>query len=211
MTDERSAPALTRGMRTTLIAVGAVVLVGIAVTIWLLVSAAGAGGPGAGPTASGSNAPSATATHGPVPGSTPTTGSEVLPPTSTAGPNQHPTPTPATPLVSPPLPKSGTKQGGLVAGFPAKIMGPIKGSDVISSSIATQGDTMQVTLVARTDTSEKSIRSHYEKLWASLGLSESGSSEGNPSYAGPYESLTLAVKTTGTGIQYSIYGVFRTK
>lgn len=207
MTDDHQTQVLTRGMRATLIAVGAVVLIGVAVTIWLLVSGGAAGGGSADPGASTS--PATTATRGPIPGSTPTTGSEVLPPTAT-GPNQLPSRTPAAPLISAPLPKSSSEQGALVAGFPTKIMGPIKGSDVLSSSIATQGATMQVTLVARTDASQKKIRAHYEKLWASLGLAEN-STGGNVAYVGPYESLTLAVQSTGTGIQYSIFGVFRTK
>ncbi|GAA5083433.1 hypothetical protein GCM10025760_00060 [Microbacterium yannicii] len=113
--------------------------------------------------------------------------------------------------MSGPLPESGTSEGALVEGFPSEVMGEIEGSEVLSSSIAAAGDTMQVTLVARTDATPESIRSHYTELWTSLGLSEATMSDGNLGYVGPYESLTLAVSTSGTGIQYSIYGVFRTK
>jgi len=209
MQDEHTERKLTRGMRATLLTAGAIVLVGIAIAVWLLVTA-GTTGRGGDPDASGS--PSSTATRGPVPGSTPAAGSEVLPPTGTNPPNRVPPRTSApadAPLVKAPLPKSGTKDGDLVQGFPTEIMGPLTGSDVVSTAIASQGDTMQVTLVARTDASEDEIRAHYEKQWASLGLREDASSTENTSYVGAYESLSLAVTTTGTGVQYSIFGVFR--
>jgi len=208
---EPSRTALTTAMRAVLIAAAAIVVAGIAVTIWLLASASGSGDPQGQP---GGTVPAATPTRGPIPGATPTTGSEVLPPAATAPPNRLPSRTPApptAPLVPAPLPKSAAAEGGLVAGFPSDLMGPVKGSDVVSSSIATEGATMQVSLVARSDASAKDLRSHYDELWASLGLKEASPTDGNLSYTGAHESLTLAVEKTGTGNRYSIFGVFRTK
>jgi hypothetical protein len=119
-------------------------------------------------------------------------------------------PAPA-PLAAAPLPDSGSASGELVAGFPASVIGPTADSDVLSSSIATEGDTMQVTLVARTDTSTDDIRTHYAQHWAGLGLAPSDSEGAGSAYADAYTSLSLAFSPdSGTGTVYMIHAVFRT-
>jgi hypothetical protein len=115
------------------------------------------------------------------------------------------------PLMSAPLPKSAAKNSGLVKGFPAPLMGPTKGSQVISSSIATEGDTAQITLVAVTGTDDADTVAHYEKLWSDLGLQRVTTADGNLAYSGPHESMTLATQRSGTGNRYTISGVFHTK
>jgi hypothetical protein len=218
MTDDKTTGVLTPAMKRVLIAVGAVVVVGVVAAVWLLASTAGNGtaaAPGgssapADPSGPGPSTPTPGLTAGPLPEATPTTGSEVLPPTATGDP-QQPRPTTQPPLVSAPLPASGTKSDGLVKGFPTKIMGPAPKSTVISSSIASQGTSMQVTLVARSTASADSVRAHYEKLWASLGLRAGLDANGSPAYSGAHESITVTADKTGTGTRYTIYGVFRTK
>jgi hypothetical protein len=118
----------------------------------------------------------------------------------------------AKPLVKAPLPASASANGRLVKGFPTAIMGPAPESDILSSSIATQGDTMQVTLVARTDASEKEVTEHYRALWSKLGLTEAASSAGSAdlAYSDQYSSLSLAFTTAGTGTVYQVFGVLRT-
>ncbi len=218
MTDGESAPRLTRGMKRVLIAVAAVLVIGIGAAVWLSVAAPGAGGPGAAPGTSSSpgatpsgtpGTPGASATSGPLPQATPTTGSEVLPPSATPNTTLPPIPT-AKPLISPPLPASATATGSLVPGFPTAIMGPAPKTVVVSSAIAAQSTSMQVTLVGRSTLSQSAIRAHYAQLWASLGLQQGLTSDGSLSYAGAYESLSLAFGSTGTGNRYTVYGVFRT-
>lgn len=149
-------------------------------------------------------------TRGPLPQATPTTGSEVLPPTAT--PNTRlPKVTPAPPLVPGPLPTSAARTGGLVTGFPSRVMGPAATSPVVSSSVATQGTTMQVTLVAVYNGSRDTITRHYESLWTSLGMRRGLTSDGTLVYTGAHESVTLAFGASGTGNRYTLYGVFRTK
>ena len=149
-------------------------------------------------------------TVGPLPQATPTTGSEVLPPTATPN-NRLPKITPQPPLVSAPLPKTASKNNGLVPGFPKQVMGPATKSTVLSSSIATEKTTMQVSLVATTTTAQNDVQKHYEKLWASLGLRRGTAADGTLTYVGAHESVALSFGTTGTGNRYTIYGVFRTK
>ncbi len=83
----------------------------------------------------------------------------------------------------------------------------------MQNSIATEGDVMQVSLVARTDASPEVVSDHYSGLWASLGLiPQPESADGSVSFAGVYESLTLAfTPASGTGTIYMIHAVFRGK
>lgn len=203
---------LTRGMRRVLWAVGAVVAAGLIGAIWLLTTGGGgaspAGDDGANPDTGGT--PQPTAAQGPLPGATPTTGSEVQPPDPSASPSDRLPPPPApTPLVDAPLPPSASASGKLVDGFPTDVMGPARVSDVLQSAIATEGDTMQVTLVARTDAKPDEVREHYRALWSGLGLA--GASGADVAYSDALSSITLAFSPgSGTGTLYTVYGVFRT-
>jgi hypothetical protein len=208
---------LTPGMRRTLGVTGAVLALGLAGAIWMMAVGGGrtpidtdaAATPGATPGVE----PHASVTHGPEPGATPTTGTEVPEPDPSAAPENGLPPLPApTPLVAGPLPDSGSESGALIDGFPDAVMGPAPASDVLESSIATEGSTMQVTLVARTDSPADDVRAHYRALWSQLGLTESvGAPEGDVAFSNAHSSLSLAfAPASGTGTVYMIYGVLRT-
>ncbi|HWI32150.1 MAG TPA: hypothetical protein VNT50_11715 [Microbacterium sp.] len=202
---EAGRPLLTPAMLRVMIVVGSLVVVGLIIAAWLFL-----GSPNRGADDVAATPVASSPTQGPVPGATPTTGSEVLPPSESSG-IRLPSLAPAEPLIAAPFPASASSDNELVAGFPADIMGPMPGSDVLNSSIAAEGDTMQVALVARTNASQEEIQAHFRAAWASLGLSAAaeGSAEG-VSYAGPYESLALSFSpSSGTGTVYAIYGVFR--
>ena len=128
-----------------------------------------------------------------------------------SAPMTHTEATPAPPLAAAPLPASTARRGGLVKGFPARLMAPIGSSHVVSSSIASQGTTMQVTMVAVSTASRAAITKHYEQLWTSLGLRPGAAGHGAIAYVGGHASLTLTFGASGTGDQYSLYAVFRTK
>lgn len=212
--DTRRAARLTPAMRWVLIGVGTLVVVGVVVAIWLMTLGPGAGLAGATPTRTPTPT-SISAAPGPVPGATPTTGSEVKSPDSedstTPFDGLPPLPTP-TALVEAPLPATAAAEGSLVKGFPELAAGPSGGSDVLNSSIASEGDTMQVTLVARTDASADDVRAHYRDTWSRLGLTETASTDGTATTFGDtYTSLSLAfTPASGTGTVYVIYGVLRT-
>lgn len=197
--------SLTPAMKGVLIAVGALVIAALVATIWLL-STAPTGEPD-----TAEPAALATPTTGPIPGATPTSGSEVLPPPD-ADANRLPAPTPSQPLITAPLPTSASGERTLVDGFPAAIMGPATDADVVQNAIATEGTTMQVSLVARTDATREEVSGHYEALWGSLGLTpQTVGLSGALTYTGPFESLSLAfTAASGTGTVYMIHGVFRT-
>ena len=120
---------------------------------------------------------------------------------------------PAAPLIPAPFPAAGSSEGDLVEGFPGEVMGPMPDSEVLNSSIAAEGATMQVTLVARTDAAPEEVEAHYAALWGALGLDRPPRGhrpKTRLTYVGPYESLTLSFSpTSGTGTVYAVYGVFR--
>lgn len=225
---ETGSPAMTRGMKitiavvTTLIA-AALIAITLAWSPWA--SDGSASGrpappgatpsPGAtastGPDAGESDASGGSATGpGPSPGATPQKGSEVLPPATAPGSGVPPLKK-ADPLMKAPLPASATSDAGLVTGFPRQILGPIKGSTVMSSSIATEGTHTQITLIAVTTKAQDDIAAHFSALWAELGLKPSATSNGTVQYTGAHESTTLAVEPSGTGNRYTLYGSFRTE
>ncbi|MGB3375162.1 MAG: hypothetical protein WBA87_08495 [Microbacterium sp.] len=203
-----STPALTRGMKIALVLVGGVIIIGAAIIVALAMN--GAAPDQAGSSASAPPASSTPPKSGPLPGATPTSGSEVQPPTAPPHTGLPRLETPI-PLIPAPLPDSAARSGGLAAGFPDAVVGPMDGSNVVSSSIATEGAAMQVDLVAVTKAGPDEIRSHYSRLWSSLGMQERTVADGTVAFTGPYESMTLAVETTGTGTRYTIHAVFRTE
>lgn len=194
-------------MRRVLIGVLIVLVIGAAVVVWLFTSSP-RGSDDAG-TGAASTSPSSSATAGPLPDATPTSGSEVIAPT-TAPAQTLPPIEPVAPLIAMPFPSSATEEGGLAAGYPSEVMAPAPGSDVLQSAITTEGETMQVTLVARTDASEDDVRAHYAAAWSALGLREVQTSDGSSTFAGAYESLTLAFSpNSATGTRYTLFGLFR--
>lgn len=199
-------PALTPAMRRTALIVGAVVAAGLLVALWLTFS------PGERDVEDAAGTLEAAApTQGPIPGATPTTGSEVLPPEESGG-IRLPSIAPAAPLIPGPFPAAGSSEGDLVEGFPGEVMGPMPDSEVLNSSIAAEGATMQVSLVARTDAAPEEVEAHYAALWGAKGLiaAPRASAEDPLTYVGPYESLTLSFSpTSGTGTVYAVFGVFR--
>ncbi|MHC3000546.1 hypothetical protein [Microbacterium sp. HJ5] len=203
---------LTPAMRRVLWIVGAVVAAGMALALWLFMTGGSSDAPDATDAATAPS-PASTQTQGPLPGATPTMGSEVQTPDATAQPTDRlpPLRTPS-PLVSAPLPETGSATGQLVDGFPAEVMGPAPPSNVLQSSIATEGSTMQVTLQARTDATPDEVSQYYRALWGDLGLADAGASGGtDASYSDAHSSLSLAFSASaGTGTVYTVYGVFRT-
>lgn len=147
-----------------------------------------------------------------APAPTPVDGSEVLPPephqTESARLPALPQPTP---LITAPLPADAAAQGSIVAGFPVTLAGPAPQSDVIDSSIASDGTTMQAALTARTDEAPDAVAAHYRDAWAALGLSPAGGDGADLAYTDRFTSISLAVSETGTGTVYTLYATLRTE
>ena len=133
-------------------------------------------------------------------------GSEAMP---SAQAQPRPRPKSSQPLLKT-APKSARARGRLVAEFPSKVMAPSGGSTLTTSATTTQGKRTQVTLTAHTAASAASVRSHYEKLWASLGLTPRETSDGTLSFSGAHESVTLSFPASATDTRYALFGTFRT-
>jgi len=150
-------------------------------------------------------------TPGPATGATPVAGSEVLPP-DPAGPSEGVPPlTQSPPLVSTPLPSPGVASGTLVTGYPTDVAGPLAGDEVIESSVASEGTTLQATLTARTDRTPDEVREHFRAHWSSLGLSPDADTAQELSFRSSTASVTLALSTGGTGTVYTVFAVLRTE
>ena len=213
--DEAAARGRTRGRR--MLVIGAAALAGVLIAGAALIASWGGGAPSPRDAApSPSATPTATPRPGAAPGGTPAEGSEVPDPDEAApeasGPGgAEPTPD-TTPFVGTTLPSSGSATGELVEGFPEPIMTPMTESDVLDSSIATEGDAMQVTLVARSTASPDEIREHYRSVWAGSGLEPAGTQASGAAFANASTSLTLAfTPESGTGTVYVLFGVFRSR
>ncbi|MDQ4214282.1 hypothetical protein [Microbacterium capsulatum] len=208
MSDDARGSGMTRAMKIAIAVVGALAAAGIITAIALTAAA----GPGARPGPHPATTAAARSTSGPLPGATPTSGSEVPPPPATPLSALPPASArPAKPLISAPLPASGSKDGGIVDGFPTAIAGPAAGSTVRSSSIAAQSTVMQVTLSALSSASQNDIRAEYRTRWAAAGLNEQPTADGTMTFVGAYESLTLSFGSSGTGTLYTVFGVLRTQ
>lgn len=197
-------------MRWAIAGVAIVMGAGLAAAAILMVRMPAAPPPTTDALPGASGAPGVSQTPTPTP--TPVDGSEVLPPephqTESARLPALPQPTP---LIAAPLPPDAAAQGAIVAGFPVTLAGPAPQSDVIDSSIASDGTTMQAALTARTDEAPDAVAAHYRDAWAALGLSPAGGDGADLAYTDRFTSISLAVSETGTGTVYTLYATLRTE
>lgn len=156
------------------------------------------------------------ATGGPSPTASPTptraagSGTEVLPPTATAT-----TPhlgTTLEPLVKGPLPKSASATGELVAGFPSEVIPIPTGLKISSSSVATQGEHLQVTLVGTSPASEAAVQSFYQAAFTKLGMTGAvapvGAADSATTFTRGSDSITVTTTAKASGTELSIFGAF---
>lgn len=149
-------------------------------------------------------------TASPTPTRAAGSGTEVLPPTATAT-----TPhlgTTLEPLVTAPLPKSASAKGKLVTGFPSEIIPIPTGLKIATSSVATQGEHLQATVVGTSTGSEADVQSFYQAAFTKLGMtaavSPAGAGDSATSYTRGSDSITVTTTATTSGTGLSIFGVF---
>lgn len=205
---DRADSKTTATMRWVIAGVAVVVAAGIGWAVWTTtlgdqIAAA--------PPAVAENT-SAAPSSGASPGATPVHGSEVIAPEPRqSDPARLPALAQPTPRVVAPLPADAAEQGGLVEGFPTPIVEPTAESDVIDSSVSSDGSTMQAALNARTDQSPAAIADHYREMWTELGLAPVTAEGDGLAYADRFTSITLAVRESGTGTVYTLYATLRTE
>jgi hypothetical protein len=117
------------------------------------------------------------------------------------------------PLVQLPLPKSGSAQGELVAGFPSDLL-PIPADDAVaSSSVSTEGKYMQAGVEVTSARSATDVVAYYQATYATLGLAvrEIGAVSGSTAYAFARgeNTITLTVVPATSGSTFTLFGAFR--
>ena len=116
------------------------------------------------------------------------------------------------PLLSGSAPKTASKTGSLVNGFPETIPVAVA-STIANSAVASSGDNVQVTLVAKTSMSAADLLDFYQSAFAKIGLTATevpavGGSTAF-SFTHTYDTVTLTATSTKYGANYSLYAVLR--
>lgn len=116
------------------------------------------------------------------------------------------------PLLSGPAPKTASKTGSLVGGFPATI--PVAdASTIANSAVASSGDNVQATLVANTSMSAADLLYFYQSAFAKIGLTatEVPAVGGSTAFSFTHgnDTVTLTATSTKSGANYSLYAVLR--
>jgi hypothetical protein len=139
---------------------------------------------------------------------------EVLPPvapTSPALPPSDPLPVP----VSAPLPRTASATGGLVSGYPDAVLPLTPGAHVDSSSVASQGDRLQVTLTATTDAGVTDVLAFYRTALAKYGMYDTPApAQGGATalrFSRDGSTVTITATPSDDGSTYVIFGTFTAK
>jgi len=108
------------------------------------------------------------------------------------------------------IPRSASQLGKLVSGFPAAV--PIvDDSTIVSSSVDSNGGTVQATVVARTPRSADEVLELYQTAFAALGLPATAVASANGdrslAFARDGSSVTLTVSDSSTTTNYSLFAV----
>lgn len=206
----RGQAGTTTTMRWVIAAVGAVAVAGLGWAVWTTTlggSSSGMSLEDRSTSASASASPPVRS--GASPGATPVAGSEVqVPDPAATDTAQLPARTSPTPLVAAPLPPDASLQGGLVENFPNMIAGVTEASDVIDSSITSDGETLLAAVNARTDETPTEIADHYRQVWNDAGLSPVAGRV-DLAFSDQYSSATLSTRESGTGTLYTVYVTLR--
>ncbi|WP_010205795.1 hypothetical protein [Salinibacterium sp. PAMC 21357] len=146
----------------------------------------------------------------PAPTTTRVVGSEIPPPTATPTTPQLGIET--SPLISGPLPESASANGKLVTGFPTSIISLPPGTEVTSSAITTEGDRMQVTVVASSSRSEDEVQSYFQDVFSALELQGAETPAAPDTRATTWssgaDSIVVATQTDGAITRFTIFALF---
>ena len=116
------------------------------------------------------------------------------------------------PLLSGSAPKTASKTGSLVDGFPARIP-VVHASTIDNSAVSSSGDNVQATLVAKTTMSAADLLYFYQSAFAKTGLiaTEVPAVGGSTAFSFTHsnDTVTLTVTSTKSGANYSLYAVLR--
>jgi hypothetical protein len=139
--------------------------------------------------------------------------SEVLPAPEESSPLGLPPSPPLPDLVTLPLPPTASQSGALVAGYPADLIPPTAEATIISSSVASADNRLQVALAASTPLASDAVLEFYRVAFAANDLVDSVAPAASGSSAllfsrGSDTVLLTVTPTTDGGTDYSVYGAF---
>ena len=115
------------------------------------------------------------------------------------------------PLVRVPLPRTASRQGAIVAGYPGKALPVPPGAQVKSSSVSSSGRVLQVALEAHSDNSADAVARFHRVNLARKGFKEApvpavGGSTGIAFRRGA-DTLVLTLTPTGKrACDYTVFG-----
>lgn len=114
------------------------------------------------------------------------------------------------PLITEPLPATGHRDGAIVDGFPL-VISLAPRSEVMFSSVASEGDRVQVGLSALSRNAPGEVLDHYRSLFTGLGLVAESISTADGSSAVAFErgpsTVTVTVWSTHDGTRYTVFSV----
>ena len=117
--------------------------------------------------------------------------------------------------VSNPLPKTASAVGSLAKGYPGALLPPAPNSSITTSSVASQGTHLQVTLTAKSALAIPDILAFYRTALAKYGMYDSSSPALGGATALTFKrgtnSVTVSTTPVTGGTKYIIYGAFTAK
>ncbi|MET0930630.1 MAG: hypothetical protein ABWX74_14005 [Aeromicrobium sp.] len=113
-------------------------------------------------------------------------------------------------LVGATLPRTASRQGALVAGFPVSVVPVLPGSAVGSSGVSSTRDSVQVSIVANSSKSSEAVLAFYRRALADHDFVESVAPAVAGAVAAGYRrgaDHLVVTSSTGTGrTSYSVFG-----
>ncbi|MEX1079884.1 MAG: hypothetical protein WED09_12350 [Homoserinimonas sp.] len=114
------------------------------------------------------------------------------------------------PLIVEPLPATNHRAGAIVDGFPS-VISLAPRSEVMFSSVASEGDRVQVGLSALSGDAPGQVLAHYRSEFTGLGLVAASVSTADGSSAVAFErgqsTITVTVWSTHDGTRYTVFSV----
>jgi hypothetical protein len=137
-------------------------------------------------------------------------------PDATGQDGLRPTVAPSTgSLVKGPLPKTASRQGGLVAGFPASVVPVLPGSAVDSSGVSSTQGAVQVSIVANSPRSRDAVLAYYRRQLGAQGFAESVVPGATDSVGAGFlrgtDHLVVTATAVGPTTSYSLFGTLHAR
>jgi hypothetical protein len=112
-------------------------------------------------------------------------------------------PSPPAALIRTPLPESGSAQGKVVDGFPVNVVTFPERTVVVSTSVSSSDQTLQVTADGIAELGTAQVTGHFQQSLLALGFQSEAvtSRDGQQSIclSRGTDTVTVALTTTGTG------------